>query len=144
MTTTIAIIVPFVWLGWLVVTEWVPMFPLNDLRPGNVGQRVLAACINYPFPLLIAAGVALHQTWSLLAATTLCVVIVAGHLWNWWLPYFGTGTAAQRETYQREYGRTLKILPTEGHDVVIDVQHLVVGALSLLMLATTLIATLTG
>ena len=31
---------------------------------------------------------------------------------------------------------------TEGHDVVIDVQHLVVGALSLIMLATTLIATL--
>ncbi|MEU7863589.1 hypothetical protein [Nonomuraea sp. NPDC049141] len=142
--STIAIIVLFVWLGWLVVTEWVPMFPLNDLRPGNIGQRVLAACVNYPFPLLIAAGVALHQTWSLIAATALCVLIVGGHVRNWWLPYFRGGTAAQRETYQREYSRTLKILPTEGHEVVIDVQHLVVGALSLLMLATTLIVTLGG
>jgi len=141
---TIAIIVPFVWLGWLVATEWVPMFPLNDLRPGNAGQRVLAACVNYPFPLLIAAGVALHHTWSLVAATALCVLILGGHVRSWWVPYFGGSTAAQREIYQREYGRTLKILPTEGHDVVIDVQHLVVGALSLLMLATTLIVTLGG
>jgi uncharacterized membrane protein len=105
---------------------------------------VLAACVNYPFPLLIAAGVALHQTWSLIAATALCVLIVRGHVVSWWLPYFGGGTAAQRETYRREYSRTLKILPSEGHDVVIDVQHLVVGALSVLMLATTLIVTLGG
>lgn len=40
--------------------------------------------------------------------------------------------------------RTLKILAAEGHDMVIDVQHMVVGALSLIMLATTLVVTLTG
>ncbi|MEU4227393.1 hypothetical protein AB0F17_24120 [Nonomuraea sp. NPDC026600] len=44
----------------------------------------------------------------------------------------------------QNHSRTLKILPTEGHDVVIDVQHLVVGALSVFMLATTLIVTLGG
>ncbi|MGJ6966643.1 hypothetical protein ACSDR0_32500 [Streptosporangium sp. G11] len=142
--TVIAIIVPFVWLLWLTLTEWVPMFPLNDLAPGNVRGRVLAASINYPFPLLIAAGVALHQTWSLITATALCCLIMVGHLQSWWLPYFGVSTAAQREVYRRDYARTLKILPTEGRDIVIDVQHMVVGALSLLMLATTLAATLSG
>ena len=30
--------------------------------------------------------------------------------------------------------RTLKILPAEGHDVVVDVQHMVVGALTLPMI----------
>ncbi|MER6951414.1 hypothetical protein ABT294_46110 [Nonomuraea sp. NPDC000554] len=142
--TTFAVIVPLVWLAWLIVTEWVPMFPLNDLTKGNVRGRVLAAAINYPFPLLIAAGLALHQTWSLITATALCVLIMAGHLQSWWLPYFGVSTEAQREVYRRDYGRTLKILPTEGHDVVIDVQHLVVGVLSLIMLATTLVVTLTA
>ncbi|MGW4642019.1 hypothetical protein ACWEN6_26125 [Sphaerisporangium sp. NPDC004334] len=142
--TTFAIIVPLVWLAWLAVTEWVPMFPLNDLAPGNVGRRLAAAAINYPFPLLIAAGVALHQTWSLVTATLLCYVIMVGHLWNWWVPYFCAATPAQLETYQRDYTRTLKLLRTDGHDVVIDVQHMVVGALSLLMLATTLAATLTA
>ncbi|MFC7385618.1 hypothetical protein [Sphaerisporangium rhizosphaerae] len=142
--TTLAILVPLVWLAWLAVTEWVPMFPLNDLAPGNVGRRLAAAAINYPFPLLIAAGVALHQTWSLATATLLCCLVAGGHLWNWWVPYFRPASAAQRETYLRDYARTLKILPTAGHDVVIDVQHMVVGALSLLMLATTLAATLTA
>ncbi|MER5651378.1 hypothetical protein [Streptosporangium sp. NPDC002524] len=142
--TVIAIIVPFVWLLWLALTEWVPMFPLNDLTSGNVRGRVLAASINYPFPLLIAAGVALHRAWSLVAATVLCVLIVIGHLQSWWLPYFGVSTAAQREIYRRDYARTLKILPAEGRDVVIDVQHMVVGVLSLLMLATTLAVTLGG
>ncbi len=139
----IAIAVPLVWLGWLILTEWVPMFPLNDLAPGNLRRRVLAAAVNYPFPLLIAAGVAVHRTWSLIAATALCALIMAGHVQSWWLPYFGTASPAQRETYRQDYARTLKVLPAEGHDVVIDVQHMVVGALSVVMLATTLTATLT-
>jgi hypothetical protein len=56
----------------------------------------------------------------------------------------GISTAAQRAAYRRDYARTLKVLPTAGHDVVIDVQHLVVGALTLAMLAATLAATLGG
>lgn len=134
----IGVFVPLVWLGWLVLTDWVPMFPLNDLRSDNRRERLLAAAINYPFPLLIAGGVALHETWSLIVALSLCGLAVLGHLGNWWLPYFGHSTPRQREQYQREYARTLKILPTEGHAVVIDVQHMVVGVLTLAMLGTTL------
>jgi len=142
--STFAIVVPFVWLGWLVLTDWVPMFPLNDLSGANAKGRALAAAINYPFPLLIAGGLALHRPWSLAAATLLCVLVMAGHVRSWWLPYFGFATDEQRELYRREYGRTLKILPTEGRAVVVDVQHLVVGVLSLLMLAATIIVTLTA
>ncbi|MCK2215047.1 hypothetical protein MF672_014805 [Actinomadura sp. ATCC 31491] len=140
----LATVVPGLWLAWLVLTEWVPMFPLNDLRPGNLRHRRIAAAINYPFPLLIAAGVALGRTWSLVAATALAGLIVFGHVTSWWLPYAGLSTAAQRETYRRDYARTLKVLPTAGHDVVIDVQHMVVGVLSLIMLGTTLAVTLSG
>ncbi|MFB4283494.1 MULTISPECIES: hypothetical protein [unclassified Nonomuraea] len=139
---TVAIVVPLVWLAWLVATDWLPMFPLNDLSGANVRGRALAAAINYPFPLLVAAGVAYGRAWSLLAAMGICVLILAGHLYNWWLPYLGVSNAGQRELYRREYARTLKILPAEGHDVVVDVQHMVVGALSLIMLVTTLVATL--
>ena len=142
--STIAVIVPLVWLAWLIVIDWVPMYPLNDLTHANVRQRVLAGVINYPFPLVISGAVALHQTWSLIVATALCLLVLNGHVRSWWLPYFGKSSDAQRELYQREYSRTLKILPTEGRGVVIDVQHMVVGALSLLMLVTTLIVTLGG
>ncbi|MEW1845226.1 hypothetical protein AB0392_45395 [Nonomuraea angiospora] len=140
--TTIAIALPLLWLAWLALTEWVPMFPLNDLRPGNLRRRLLAAAINYPFPLLVAAGVALHRPWSLIAASALCGLILAGHLTNWWLPYFGPSSEAQRQVYERDYARTLKIVPAAGHAVVPDVQHMVVGLLSLAMLGTTLAVTL--
>jgi hypothetical protein len=139
---TIAVLVPLLWLGWLALIDWVPLFPLNDLRADNVRERRVAALANYPVPVLIAAGVAVGQGWSLLAALALSALCVVGHVVSWWLPYFGLGTAGQRETYAREYARTWKVLPTAGHAVVIDVQHLVVGALTLAMLGTTLAATL--
>ncbi|WP_026923705.1 hypothetical protein [Glycomyces arizonensis] len=140
--TLLAVVLPLIWLAWLALIDWVPMPPLNDLTPDNRRSRLLAAVINYPFPLLVSGGVALGETWSLIAAAALCCLTLAGHLLSWWLPYFGLGSASQREVYERDYARTLKILPAEGHDVVPDVQHLVVGALTLAMLATTLTVTL--
>jgi hypothetical protein len=142
--TAIAVLVPLLWLGWLALIDWVPLFPLNDLRPDNRRERRVAALANYPVPVLIAAGVALDRGWTLLVALALCGLCLAGHVVNWWLPYFGPGTAGQRATYAREYARTWKVLPTAGHAVVIDVQHMVVGGLTLAMLGTTLAATLTG
>lgn len=36
---TLAIVTPFVRPAWLVVTGWLPMFPLNDLTGHNVRGR---------------------------------------------------------------------------------------------------------
>lgn len=141
---TLAVLMPLLWLGWLVLIDWIPMFPLNDLRADNVRQRRIAAVANYPVPLLIAGAVALQRPWSSAVALALCLLCLAGHLWSWWLPYFGLGTASQRETYDREYRRTWKLLPTAGRAVVIDVQHMVVGIGALAMIATTLAAMLTA
>ena len=41
-----------------------------------------------------------------------------------------------------EFARTWKLLPTQGHDVVIDVQHMVVGVITVVMVGTTLAAAL--
>lgn len=138
----VAITLPLVWLAWLALTEWVPLAPLNDLSNGNLRPRLLAAAINYPFPLLIAGGVALGEPWSLITASALCGLILVGHVTSWWLPYLGVSSKAQREVYARDYANTLKILPTEGHAVVPDVQHMVVGLLTLAMLVTTLAVTM--
>ena len=140
----LAVAVPLLWLCWLILTEWVPMYPLNDLRSDNVRERLTAAAVNYPLPLLIAGGVALHRTWSMIAALVLCGLCLAGHIASWWLPYFGISSQAQRDGYRRDHTRTWKILPSEGHDVVIDVQHMVVGVLTVAMLGTTLAVLVTG
>ena len=120
-----------VMLAWLLVTEWVPLPPLNDLAASTTRERVWPAVVNYGVLGAIAAGMLVGTTWGAIAALSLAVLWLLGHVISWWLPYLGVSTHAQRAAYQREYARTLKVLPTEGHDVVIDVQHMVVGALTI-------------
>jgi hypothetical protein len=140
--TLIAIIVPLIWVGWLILTEWVPMFPLNDLEASTVRERATTAALNYTVGLVIAGGILIDQTWSLVVAVVVSLLALAGHIASWWLPYFGISTQAQRDAYQREFARTWKVLPTEGHDVVIDVQHMAVGVITVIMVGTTLAAAL--
>jgi hypothetical protein len=138
----LAIAAPLVWLGWLILIDWVPLAPLNDLGAISAGDRGLAALANYPIPLLIAGAVVLGRRWSNLTAVVLSALCLVGHLISWWIPYFGSATAAQRADYLRYYDHTLRFLPTAGHDVIIDVQHTIVGLLTLVMLAATVIVTI--
>lgn len=138
----IAVLVPLAWLGWLVLIDWVPMFPLNDLAVISAADRGVAAAANYPIPLLIAGAVLLDRQWSRIAAAVLSLLCLGGHLVSWWIPYFGPASAGQLADYQRYYADTLRFLPTAGHDVTIDVQHTVVGVLTLAMVAATLIVTI--
>ena len=133
--TALALTSCAVMLGWLVLTEWVPLAPLNDLEASTTADRAKAAAVNYTVLVLIAGGVLIGSTAGAIVAEVLAAVWLIGHVVSWWLPYFGVSFERQREAYRRDYSRTLKILPSAGHDVVVDVQHMVVGLLSLTMLA---------
>ncbi|MEU5564390.1 hypothetical protein [Micromonospora musae] len=138
----LAVAAPFAWLAWLALTDWVPMSPLNDLAAIPAGDRAIAAVANYPFPLLIAAGIALDRHWSRIAAVALSALCLIGHVASWWVPYFGSANPTQRAEFQEYYAQTLRFWPTGGHDVVIDLQHAVVGLLTLAMLTTTVLVTM--
>ena len=78
--TLIAIIVPLIWVGWLILTEWVPMFPLNDLEASTVRERATTGAMNYTVGLVIAGGVLIGEPWSLVVAVVISVLALAGHL----------------------------------------------------------------
>ncbi len=120
-------------LGWLILTEWVPLAPLNDLGASTQGERGRAAVLNYAALLVIATGVLTGTTVGAIVAQVLVVAWLVGHLLSWWLPYFGLSSERQRGRTDGRTPRTLKVLPAEGHDVVVDVQHMVVGLLTLPM-----------
>jgi hypothetical protein len=141
--TVIGVITPLVWLGWLVLTDWVPMYPLNDLEHRDRHQRAVGAMTTYPAGLLVSAGVLIGQSWSLATAVIIAGSVVVGHLAGWWLPYAGVSVGPQREVYREEYSRTVSVLPRAGHEVVVDVQHMVTGILGLVMLGTSLAALVT-
>jgi hypothetical protein len=138
--TVIALVAPLVWVGWQVLTDWVAMPPLNDLPSRDRRQRVVSAATTYPIGLLVAAGVLVDETWSLVVALVLAASVVVGHLAGWWLPYAGISVRPQRTIYRREYAHTLRVLPDAGHAVVVDVQHMVTGVLGVVMLVTTWLA----
>ena len=98
-------------------------------------ERLRVGVANYSVLLAIGGGVITGTVAGAIVAEVLVVAWLVGHLVAWWLPYFGLSTASQRDAYRREYARTLTILPTAGHAVVVDVQHMVVGALTLPMVA---------
>jgi hypothetical protein len=137
-----AVTATVVWLGWLVLTEWVPMYPLNDLRASSRATRARRALLTYPAGLLIIIGIVLDQTWSLVMALVLAIGVVVGHVVYWWMPYLGVAVEPQVEIYQREFLRTVKAVPAEGHLVAVDVQHVVAGVLAVAVLGTTLLALL--
>ena len=141
--TVIGVITPLVWLGWLVLTDWVPMYPLNDLEHRDHHQRAVAAMTTYPAGLLVSAGVLIGQGWSLATAVIVAGSVVVGHVAGWWLPYAGVSVGPQRDVYREEYSRTVSVLPRAGHEVVVDVQHMVTGILGLVMLGTSLAALVT-
>jgi hypothetical protein len=140
--STAALTATLVWLGWLVLTDWVPMYPLNDLESSSANTRARRALATYPTGLLIAAGVLVDQTWSLVVALLLAVGLVVGHITYWWLPYLGVAVRPQVEIYQREFSRTVQAVPVQGHLVGVDLQHLVAGLLGVMVLGTTLLALL--
>lgn len=135
--TDVAIGIALLLLCWLVITEWVPMFPVNDLRGIGVKERLQAGAANYPFQLVVAGLVAWHERWSLIVAAVLAGAQLVSHVVQWWLPYLGWSTKGQRTGYRRQFTRTLSVLPRAGRDVVPDVQHMVVGMLSTALFGTT-------
>jgi len=141
--TVVAAVATLVWLGWLVLTDWVPMYPLNDLEHRDHHQRAVAAMTTYPAGVLVSAGVLIGQGWSLATAVILAGSVVVGHVAGWWLPYAGVSVGPQRDVYREEYSRTVSVLPRAGHEVVVDVQHMVTGILGLVMLGTSLAALVT-
>ena len=141
--TVVAAVAPLVWLGWLVLTDWVPMYPLNDLEHRDHHQRAVGAMTTYPAGLLVSAGVLIGQGWSLATAVIVAGSVVVGHVAGWWLPYAGVSVGPQRDVYREEYSRTVNVLPKAGHEVVVDVQHMVTGILGLVMLGTSLAALVT-
>jgi hypothetical protein len=137
-----ALIATLVWLGWLVLTDWVSMYPLNDLESSSVVVRARRALATYPTGLLIVAGLLLDETWSLVVALLLAVGLVVGHVTYWWMPYLGVAVRPQVEIYRREFSRTVQAVPTQGHLVGVDVQHLVAGVLAVIVLGATVLALL--
>ena len=123
----VSIILQALLLIYLQLHEWVPLFPWNDLSPGNP-QRPLDVVLG-AVQAAVIAGFALR--WLPLMAVGL--VLYAGWLAlqivDWWKPYlFGT-TERRRRAYQKHFGRTYRFLPAIADHPVPDAAHVILQIL---------------
>lgn len=138
--TTAATLSPLVLLGYQILIDWVDLFPWNDVSLKSTKVRLLEVFGNYP-PLLLSAFLFhLGHRTALMVGLAIPLLITVMHLHAWWRPYFFGASEAELVTYRENFGRTLKVLPAIGENPVPDAEHMVVGLLFLVCVATGLMA----
>ncbi len=124
----------------MIVIDWIPLFPLNDLaaaQAGGFGRRLASSLGNtLPVALVLATFIAyFNQPFPLWATAydLFYVVVFLVLVWlAWYGPYF-FGTKSEREVEaMREYGKTVQCLPKRGNNVRPNLAHEILHILFIL------------
>ena len=133
-------------LVFLLLHDWIPLEPLNDVRAvriqNTVRQLVIGTAVTSA-PVVFALWLSIHyfghpyQTWVKVWFWLTYGLLFAGELQAWWIPYFFGSDAKRRARYQTMFGRTHAFLP-ERNGIVPNTLHV---SLHLATLATLLTIT---
>jgi hypothetical protein len=125
---------------WLAL-EVVDAFPWNDLRARSWDDGMRYEIAVNVFQLLGYMALFATGVWLL---ALLSVVGYTGYLglqlWTWWRPYFQGATAEWQQEYTENYALTLKLVPAEMPYPAPDAQHIVLQALTAVVLIIAVVA----
>jgi hypothetical protein len=127
---------------YLQAVEWIDLHPWNDVRTGN-GQEMLDLLLA---PLTVAAVAWLwtSRRWACVAMSAALLVWAGLQVTTWWSPYVWGASEGWRRVYDRWFAGTVQWLPSDGVHLPPDANHLVLQALIVLALASSLIAAWDG
>ncbi|SNT43903.1 hypothetical protein SAMN05421812_10651 [Asanoa hainanensis] len=135
-------------VAYFAVTTLVDVYPLNNVRDAKRKEQWTEVAVNAPVMALPAALLAVSPTWGYVAGA-LELLIVAGGLLLWWLPYLvgvtvpwataGTGVT-WAQLHARTYARTLIVLPRIGDRPRPNLEHMILHALMLAVAVATFAA----
>ena len=117
---------------WL-VTEWVDLFPWNDIKSAKREDQIKGTIFHTTTTSLAVLGFLFQIRVLMGAALVWFVIMLAVEIGNWWVPYlFGMHPAeVTREIYTKQFSRTYRFLPPIKNHNVVDAQHVVVCLLTL-------------
>lgn len=137
-------------VAYFTVTTLVNLYPLNDVRSAKRSEQITEVSVNGPLMALPAALLGVAAATSLPAlgyvAGAIELVVAAGGLLLWWLPYL-TGTAVPWATagtdvsWTELHARTLIVLPRIGDHPRPNVEHMILHGLILAAAICTFAAT---
>jgi hypothetical protein len=131
-------------VGYFVVTTLVDLHPFNNVRDAARSEQIAEVSINAPIMALPAVllGVAAALSLPVLGyvAAGIELLVAAGGLLLWWLPYLAGVTVpwatagtdvTWSELHARTYAQTLIVLPRIGDRPRPNVEHMILHALIL-------------
>jgi hypothetical protein len=130
-----------VMLAYFILDNHVDLYPWNNLITPQLPSTLAGAI---PFGIY-AATFAMGRRWLMLIGAVHSYVWLALQIRQWWIPYLFGPTALHRDFewyYAHGYDRTIKILPSMDTRPIPDAQHLVLQALSLVVVITATTAVL--
>jgi len=132
-TLQLAWLGPFLVLGFRILVDAVPMYPLNDLTKKTGKSRVRDLTLHY-LPLT-AMGTALlsESGFVRILGLLLALLYLAGYVAVWLLPYAVGTTQEVKAKRERPYLRTHRVLPPVKDHLVPDTAHVIHGLLTVLM-----------
>jgi hypothetical protein len=121
----LAIVTPFVLVIYLIVTDFIDLYPFNDVSQHTKDVRKWEL-LNYFLPLLSA-----FCSWKGVGIIALAVssLFLIGNIFSWWVPYFFGCSKKQKELLEKHFGKTIKILPPIKDHPIPNLEHMPVALL---------------
>ncbi|HSB90517.1 MAG TPA: hypothetical protein VLD63_10885 [Anaerolineales bacterium] len=129
---------------YILTTEWIDLFPWNDLSRSTVEQKISGSLVNLVPFALVAAAFVLDINWLKVLSAALLVAWLAIHIAWWWVPYFSGASNTHLEQYSRLFARTYKFLPPRGTNPIPTAQYVVMQVLTLITLTTAIVSIIAG
>ena len=136
-----ALLVQIALIAYWLALEVVDAFPWNDLRVRSWdNSRRYEIAVNVlqllGYLTLFATGVRLFALLSVVGYAA----YLARQLWTWWLPYFQGASPEWQQEYTENYALTLKLVPAEMPYPAPDAQHIVLQALTAVVIIIAVVA----
>jgi hypothetical protein len=113
------------------ITQYVNLFPFNDVVGLDMQENLTASYAN-DIPKVIIILVLwlclrwMTQSWYLFlfgSSLIYYIVFFGIQISVWWPRYIFGATSEQLKDYNDKFAHTIKILPTFGNHVAVDLQH---------------------
>ncbi|HLZ55823.1 MAG TPA: hypothetical protein VKR06_02655 [Ktedonosporobacter sp.] len=131
---TAAILTPLACILYLIVMDWINLYPWNNVAVASPRQKLWLSILTYTPLIYVSLAFKLHNPSLMIAALVIVIFYILWHIASWWLPYFFGTSESRKLEHERLFGKTVTILPRIKDHPTPTVGHMVVGLYLAVML----------
>jgi hypothetical protein len=129
---TLALILNTLHLVYHQVTSNIDFFPFNNIRHYTLKQRLLEVGINGVVMAFPIAALWMHNKKMIEISCWILGVTLVMEFTSWWRHYFFGPSEAWKNTYDKIFASTLKVLPPIKNNPIPNLEHCILHSLTLI------------